>query len=54
MNSSFPKHNNMLGNEKFFHFVDEFFTLKNLLVGHHGPKKTEGGEEEHYFQVDGK
>ncbi len=39
MNSSFPKHKNMLGNEKFFHFVDELFVFKNLLVGHHGPKK---------------
>jgi hypothetical protein len=29
----------MLGNEKFFHFVDELFVFKNLLVGHHGPKK---------------
>jgi len=33
----------MLGNEKFFHFVDEFFTFKNLLVGHLAWTQKNGG-----------
>jgi hypothetical protein len=39
MNRPFPKHRNMLENEKFFHFAYELFVFKNLLGGYHGPKK---------------